>query len=460
MKKTLKTLSMTFIFLTVLLCSSQSKAFDVDEFYLDNGMQVIVIYNHKAPIIQHMVWYKFGSVDEARGYGGNAHFLEHLMFRGTTNIPDGEFNRLIENNGGQSNAFTSFDYTAYHQFLDVSKLELAMFLEADRMTNLDINNAILKKEREVVYQERQQVVENNPFGEFSEKFRAKLWGIDHGYAYPIIGSNEEIKKFNQKDVRHFYESFYAPNNAILVLSGDIDYYTAKELAEKYYGHIAPRDLPCQSMDAGYLEKSTVFEMVSDKISAPRWVKTIIGPEYHEIRVSEYNPADRPLLYSLIILSRYLGEGETSKLYKDLVKNQKLLLAISTSYNPFARSNSTFNISAVPMSSVEVGDLDSIIDEAIRNAVDEMTPEDVEAAKEKILAELVYLEDNPTDAAYMFGAMAAVGVPVDETLNYANTISHMTFEQVKNAAYEIFEKSNSVVGILKPTSKNSEEAGNE
>ena len=213
-----------------------AELFKTDEFTLDNGLQVVVIENHKAPLIKHMVWYKVGSVDEIRGKGGIAHLLEHLMFRGTKLLKNSGFNDVADELGAEHNAFTSFDVTVYHQLVDISKLEALMAMEADRMQNLAFDEDAFIAEQKIVYQERQQVIENNPAAAFNERFNLLLWG-NLAYGQPITGQNAEIMALTYNDARDFYERFYAPNNAILILSGDIDSKTAKILAQKYYGSI-------------------------------------------------------------------------------------------------------------------------------------------------------------------------------------------------------------------------------
>ena len=224
------------LFFLVLLGFSESvqaKLFNAQEFMLPNGMQVAVIENHKAPLIKHMVWYRIGSVDEDFGKGGSAHLLEHLMFRGTSKVPDADFNHIMDNLGVVSNAFTNYDVTTYHQFADISKLEALMALEADRMQNLNFNDQAFAAEQKIVLQERKQVVENDPESAFDERLNLILWG-NSPYSRPITGTEDEIMALSAADIYKFYYQYYAPNNAILVLSGDIDVKTAKKLAEKYY----------------------------------------------------------------------------------------------------------------------------------------------------------------------------------------------------------------------------------
>ena len=241
--------------------SAGAKIFDMEEFRLDNGLQVIVIPNRKAPIVRQMIWYKVGSVDEALGKGGTAHLLEHLMFRGTKKVKNSDFNAIIARNGGESNAFTAQDFTAYYETTDVSRLELAMALEADRMENLDFGKKAFDKERDVVFQERMQVVENNPSSYFGESLRRVLWQ-QHPYSRPISGSPEEIKSVSRADVMDFYRRYYAPNNAILLLSGDIEPKTAKLLAEKGCHVEAVSDVSGGLYRAGGLDIPVLFDFLA------------------------------------------------------------------------------------------------------------------------------------------------------------------------------------------------------
>jgi len=226
----------------VSFADTTSAAFNkAEEFYLSNGMHVVVIPNHKAPVVHHTVLYKVGSIDEPQGKGGIAHLLEHLMFRGTHKFKDGKFDNLINFNGGKSNAATSQNYTYYYQLLGVQSLELAMYLEADRMYGLKLDNDIFIKEREVVYQERQQRMNADTTSSFWEQYNKIFWG-DCPYGESISGTEREIKNISIDDIKEFYKNFYAPNNALLILSGDIDIQTAKNLAEKYYGSIKAKPI--------------------------------------------------------------------------------------------------------------------------------------------------------------------------------------------------------------------------
>lgn len=425
----------------VLFCAeAEAKIFDMTEFRLKNGLQVIVIPNHKAPIVRQMVWYKVGSVDEAIGKGGTAHLLEHLMFRGTKKVKDSKFNSIVAQNGGNSNAFTAQDFTSYYETMDVGRLELAMALEADRMENLDFAKKSFKKERDVVFQERMQVVENNPSAYFGEALRRVLWQ-QHPYARSISGTPEEIMSLNRDDVMAFYESYYAPNNAILILSGDIEPQVAKSLAEKYFGEIEPRKVGLKA-DFPKLDKQfdARLEMKLPQIKAERMVKLYVAPSVN---------LDKTEVYPLMVLAAYLGEGETSKLYKKLVLQEKAALGVSVSYDYASRSYGGFRISATPKEDVKTKDFEAALNKAVRQAVAEITIEEIEKTKAKMLAGQVYLRDNPNDAAYIVGAMAAVGMSVEEIENHAENIRKVSAAEVRQAAKKLFGGAISVTGIVKP-----------
>lgn len=436
MKNSFFAFLLTFIF---CIGSANAKLFDAQEFVLDNGMQVIVIPNHKAPIIRQMVWYKVGSVDEPLGLGGMAHLLEHLMFRGTKKIKDSDFNKIITENGGDINAFTSRDYTSYYEVMDISKLELAMFMEADRMGNLNISSENFKKERDIVYQERRQVVDNNPSSYFVESYRRNLWQ-NHPYGRSITGSPEEIMNLSLEDINEFYSKYYAPNNAILILSGDIDVRTAKVLAEKYYGPIKAREMGKKVEFPKLTQKfSDKLEMAVPRINATRIMKSYVAPSYN---------TDKSQIYALTILSKYLGEGETSKLYKKLVLDKKSALAVATSYDFGARSYGDFTISALPKEGINVVDFEQELQDSVNQAVAEINMEDIESTKHKMLAGLVYFKDNPNDAASIIGSMASVGMSLDEIENHAENIKKVDYKDVILAAKSLLNNSSNVTGILR------------
>ena len=407
---------------------TQAQLFNGEEFKLDNGMRVVVVPNHKAPIIKHMVWYKVGSVDEVSGKSGLAHLLEHLMFRGTTKIKGSEFNKIMEENGAESNAFTTADFTVYHQTADISRLELLMFLEADRMENLQISDDDFVRERDIVFQERKQRIDNNPQGFSGEEIDRILWQ-NHSYGRPVIGTNEDIFNLTKKDAEDFYRQYYAPDNAVLILAGDIEPQTAKKLAEKYYGKINKK-AQIKSENFAKLKNNIKnhIDMELPEIKSERLLISAAAPSYN------VNPKD---VYALNVLAEYMGGDETAKLYKKLVLEQGVAIAVGTSYYPYARSYGEFNIGATPQKGEDLNDLLLKVRQAWDEALSELNEENLAAVKQKMVAGLIYLRDNPETAAMVTGKMAGIGLDLSTIERQAELINNVSIEDVRRAAKHLY-----------------------
>lgn len=441
MRRKLRIFFSLLIFMLVFApFEGRAKLFGAQSFVLDNGLEVVFIPNRRAPIVKQMLWYKSGSVDEAPGKGGSAHLLEHLMFRGTEKISGQAFNRLMEENGAESNAFTSTDVTSYHQFLDVSRLEPAMFAEADRMRNLKISDEDFALERDIVFQERKQRIDNNPTAQFSEEIRRVLWQ-DSPYGRPVTGTEEEILNLSKDDIEAYYRRYYTPRQAVLVLAGNLDAATARRLAEKYYGKIGgeAEELPARNFPALKKVRSRV-EMRHPDVKTPRLLKVFATSSYrHEAED----------VYPLRVLAAYMGEGETSKLYKKLVLRDKKALSVSADYNPLSKSYGTFSIGAVPAEGVDTAELEAALRAAWDEALQELSLDEIQKTKQKMLAGLVYLRDNPEDAAYVMGAMRSIGVPLDEIEEQADRIRAVDYRSLRKIARRLTTQSPQVSGILSP-----------
>lgn len=432
-------LSCCLIALILLALPAKAELFGLKGYVLDNGMRLIVVPNHKAPIAKHMVLYKVGAADEKLGKGGSAHLLEHLMFRGTKKVKGQAFNRILEKNGAESNAFTAQDVTAYHQLVDISRLELAMALEADRMKNLKIDEDSFETERQIVYQERKQVVENNPLYKFSEELQRIFWQ-NHPYSRPITGSESEILALTRQDIMDIYHNYYAPNNAILVIAGDIEPDMAYKLATKYYGSIKATKI--ENNRAVYnadVDSKTILEMKLPKVELTRLVK-----KYH---VPGYSVA-KDKIYAYMVLSKYLGDSDVSKLYADLVVKNKIATVVSTDYNFTSSGGGSFDFSAVPSKGVSVDELKKSLDEAIMKAMSELDGTGLERVKTQMLSGLAYVKDNPNDAAQIVGMLATAGMADEEIENYADNIKKVDVADVKNAFNEMI-KSAQAEAVIEP-----------
>lgn len=439
MKKKLLLILMLCTMSLVVSKTSKAELFGLSGYTLNNGMRLIVIPNHKAPIAKHMLWYKVGAADEKIGKGGSAHLLEHLMFRGTKKIKGQDFNRIMEENGADSNAFTSQDMTVYHQFIDISRLELAMFLEADRMKNLTIDNKSFETERQIVFQERKQVVENNPLYRFNEAVQRAFWQT-HPYSRPITGTEEEILKLKIKDVKSIYKKYYNPNNAILVIAGNIEPDVAYKLAEKYYGAIPPQGKANNKLPAENVGQTSIsLSMKLPDIEISRVLRKYAAPSYN---------SGKEQIYAYMVLSKYLGEGETSKLYDNLVVQRKIATTISTGYNYTSLGGGSFTISATPAKGVTVNALLREIDDAVTSALKNLNNQELERVKTQMLTGLVYVKDNPQDAAQIVGMLALAGMSDAEIENYADNINQVSLADVKNAAM-MLQKPAQVEGIVEP-----------
>ena len=430
-----------YLFVAVLFVNNAAAGlFGAQEFWLDNGLQVIVVENHRVPIIKHMLWYKSGATDEALGKGGSAHLLEHLMFRGTKEVKAQEFNHLMDANGAESNAFTGQDMTAYHQLLDVSRLELAMFLEADRMRNLQISDDDFALERDIVFEERKQRIDNNPLGKFREVLAKTLWQ-EHPYARPVTGTDREIMNLKKKDILSYYRNHYSPDNAVLVLVGDIDVKTAKKLAEKYYGSIPKSEINKENNFVGLADGFKArIDMSDSNVKGHRIWKIFAAPSYSK------NKDD---LYNLLVLAEYMGGGDTSKLYKKLVLEKKIALSVEVAYNPAARSLGQFSIAVIPAEGVEPEKVLQELELAWFDAINELNIDEIERTKQKMSAGLVYLKDNPETAAYVIGSMIVSGAKLQEVEEYENKLRKVRYLDVKKAAAILWNNNPQVVGILRP-----------
>ena len=421
---------------------SHAVVFSPETFTLDNGMQVVVIPNHRVPVITHMVWYKVGSADEGPGESGIAHFLEHLMFKGTPSYPDGEFSRILARNGGQENAFTSYDYTGYFQTVARDRLAMVMELEADRMTNLRLTDDDIETERLVVLEERRSRTDNNPSALLREQVNASLF-LNHPYRRPIIGWEHEIKALNQDAIIAFYKRWYAPNNAILIVSGDITVAELQPLAKKFYGAIPMADTPPRARPIEPPHRAERLVTYFDsRVRQPSWQRVYLAPSYVS-GATEHT-------YSLEVLADILGGGATSRLYRSLVIEQKLAVSAGAFYDPGNLGPSKFGVYASPKPGVGLAAIDEAIAQEIETLLGSgITDDELQRSIQSMEASAIYARDSLSTGARVLGAALTSGQTIEDVESWPTRIANVTKDRVLESAKHVFQINNSVTAKLLP-----------
>ncbi len=428
----------------ILLAAPGARAavFNPETFTLENGMEVVVVPNHRAPVVVHMVWYRVGAADDPVGKSGIAHFLEHLMFKGTPRYPGDEFSRLVARHGGNENAFTSQDYTGYYQKVAKERLGLVMALEADRMTNLVLSDEVVLPERDVIIEERRSRVDNEPSALVGEQNAAAQY-LAHPYGVPIIGWEHEIRALTTDDALAFYRRHYAPGNAILVVSGDITVAELKPLAEKHYGVIPAQDIaPRLRPQEPPQRAARRVELRDGRVSQPSLSRSYIAPSL-TAGATEH-------AYPLQLLAEALGGGATSRLYRALVVELQLAASAGAWYDDLSLDLTRFVVYATPSPGVEIAELEAAIDEEIARLLDDgVGADEIARIKQRLIAETTYARDSLYAAARVFGSARTSGVSVAEIEAWPERIEAVTVEQINQAARAVLRPEGSVTGVLLP-----------
>lgn len=431
----------------VICLPAQAKVFDPTIFTLDNGLEVVVIENHRSPMITHMVWYKVGSADEVPGKSGLAHLLEHLMFKGTPTVKVGEFSKIIARLGGEDNAFTSNDYTAYYQILAAQHLDVAMKLESDRMHNLVLDDKNFDTERAVVEEERRSRTDNSPDAQLEEAMSAALF-LNHPYHRPVIGWAHEIASLNRSDALDFYHRWYAPNNAILVVAGDVTPAAVLEMAKKWYGDIPRADTPVRHRLTEPESHGARLVTVKDgRVEQPAFSRLYLAPSAHfgsaELGATSTTPA-------LEVLAQILGGGVTSRLYRALVVDGGLAVSVGASYDSIQMDYATFGFYGVPRPGVSLDRLQAAVDSELKKALTQgLTKAEVDQAKDRLTAGTIYARDSVQMGARVLGAALASGLDVSDVEDWPERINRVTTEDVNAALARVINPDRSVTGFLLP-----------
>ena len=431
-----------------LFVAFPAAAANVTDYTLDNGMQVVVIEDHRAPVVVHMVWYKAGAADEPPGKSGIAHYLEHLLFKGTEKLEPGEFSAIVAKNGGSDNAFTSWDYTAYFQRVAADRLELMMSMESDRMRNLQISDVDILTERDVVIEERNQRVENDPGALFREQRSAAQY-LNHPYGIPIIGWKHEADALTLQDALDFYDKFYAPNNAILIVAGDVEPDAVLELAKTYYGPLEPtpglgeRVRPAEPPQMA--ERRLIFE--DPRVSEEYVIRTYLAPER--------DPGAQEEAAALMLLANLLGgNGATSVLGQKLQFEQQLAVYASAFYQPLSFDDSTFGLAIVPVPGVGLQEAEDALDNAVAEFMQEgIDLEQLARIKSQLAASQIYARDSVSGLARRYGSGLTSGLTLADIEAWPDIIQATTPEQIMAAAERIFDDKKAVTGwLVKPKSE--------
>ncbi len=414
-----------------------------ETFTLRNGLQVVVITDRRAPVVTHMVWYRVGAADEPRGRSGIAHFFEHLMFKGTREIAPGEFSRTIARNGGEDNAFTNWDYTAYYERIARDRLDLVMRMEADRMRNLRFSDETFASERDVIVEERRQRIDNNPGAVLGERMRAMLFP-HHPYGTPIIGWLHEIQSLDRESALAFYRTWYAPNNAILVVAGDVNAAELRPLVERHYGRLRPtRDLPGRAWvsdppNVGPMRVTHRDEKVRQPALSRLYPATSYGTD--EGRQS----------HALDVAMEILGGSETSWLYRTLVEDRRIAVSAGASANTSGLDGGTVSISATPAEGVTLETLEAAVDEVVAAFLrDGPSEAEFARAKSSLAAAAIYARDSQESLANIYGSSIAQGESVDDVVSWGDDIAAVTREEALVMARTTLILDASVTGWLMP-----------
>jgi zinc protease len=440
----LSTLSMAVTMLASALPFASARAEPrATEFTLSNGMDIVVIPDHRAPVVTHMVWYKVGAADEPKGVSGIAHFLEHLMFKSTDKIAVGEFSKIISRLGGQDNAFTGQDVTSYHQRISKERLGTVMDMEADRMEHLRLTPEEVATERQVILEERRSRIDNNPTALLDEQMNATLY-LSHPYGIPVIGWEHEMAKLSREDALRFYKHYYAPNNAILVVAGDVTPEEVKRLAEETYGkvpanpEVGVRKRPEEPPHIA----SRRLELKDPRAGNASFHRYYVAPSYTTAKPGEAEALD--------LLMKILADGSTSRLYRKLVVEDKIAATTGGDYSGWGLDGGAVSLFAVAAGSNGLDKIEASVDGVLADIrANGVTEVELARAKKSLLADYIYESDNQASLARRYGWGVAVGRSVTDIEKWPQAIANVTQDDIKHAAETYLDLRGSVTGYLVP-----------
>ncbi len=440
---------LAFALAAAATCARAESGPQVADFKLANGLEVVVLPDHRAPVVTHMIWYKVGAADETPGKSGLAHYLEHLMFKGTAKNPGNTFSQAVAAIGGEENAFTASDYTGFYERVPREHLKQMMAFEADRMTNLTVTDAVARPELKVVLEELNMRVANNPGARLDEQMDAALY-LNHPYHRPVIGWRHEVEKLNYTDALAFYRRFYTPNDAVVVVAGDVTPDEVKADAEATYGkvpvraEIGPRVRPTEPAQ----DAPRTVTLADGRVEQPSVQRYYLAPSASTAKPGEEEALD--------VLATVLGKDANSRLYKTLVMDKGLALNAGAFYSDTALDYGKFGVYAAPKPGVTLhtveAAMDAVLDDVIQHGI---TADELDRAKTGLIADSVYARDNQATLARWYGAGLTTGQTVAEVSGWPDRVRAVTVAQVQEAARQWLDIRRSVTGYLVKSLKGEE-----
>ncbi len=423
----------------LLAATAQAEVFETT---LQNGLKVVVKEDRRAPTVVQQIWYRAGSMDERTGVTGVAHVLEHMMFKGTKSVPSGEFSRRIAAAGGRENAFTSYDYTAYFQQLHKSQLPLAMQLEADRMHNLVLSKEEFAREIKVVMEERRWRTDDDAHALLDERLMATAYQ-EHPYRNPIIGWMNDLENMTVSDARDWYQTWYAPNNATLVIAGDVNAKEVFALAQRYYGRIPAGRLPLRKPYLEPAQRGIKRMVVKAPAELPYLVMAYHAPTLHDVK-KDWQP------YALSVLAGVLDGNDSARLNRSLVRERQVANSIGASYANTSRGPTLFSLEATPAPGREVSELEAALREQLQLIVREgVSEEELRRVRAQVTAAEVYKLDSVFYQAMQIGQLESIGLSHRSLPLMLQKLQTVTAEQVQQVAREILQDDQLTVAVLDP-----------
>ncbi|CAM1635476.1 M16 family metallopeptidase [Bartonella apihabitans] len=421
-----------------------TKSGPTQSFTLKNGLQVVVIENHRAPVVTQMIWYHVGSADEPKGHTGIAHFLEHLMFKGTANHKDGEFSKFIAKIGGEENAFTYYDYTGYYQSVASDYLQTIMEFEADRMENLVLTDEVIAPERNVIIEERRMRTDNNPDAMLAEETRATLF-MNSPYHNPVIGWKQEMEKLTRDDAIAFYNKYYTPNNATLIISGDVTAEKVRELATEIYGKLPVRSQIGPRIRPQEPEKQTLrtVTMHDPRVTEPSFQKMWVVPSYH-------NAKDKKEAQALDLLGEILGGAPRGRLYQSLVVKTGSAASVGANYSGNAVDDGVFYLYGMPRGGASLEDVqEQIAHELTEIRKNGVTKSELDQARNRFIKNMIFSLDSPSGLAQIYGSSLSVGMTIEDVTEWPDRLKEVTTDDIKAVANRYLDPDKSVTSYLLP-----------